>query len=240
MAAVAATAPSKADVRDAATVILVRDATGPHPRILMGQRGAKAAFMPNKYVFPGGAVDPGDDKIALARAAAPETTAKLAEHADPARADALLVAAIRELWEETGQVLGTPGHWPDPVPPDWQGFAATRHLPSADGLAFIFRAITPPGRPRRFDARFFVADADRLASDPDDFSHACDELSHLHWVTPGELKRLDLPFITQVVLAETLARLPNLAPPETVPFFRNDDEAQHFLRLGERAFVSEK
>ncbi|HHC29753.1 MAG TPA: NUDIX hydrolase, partial [Rhodobacterales bacterium] len=106
MDAPAATAPSDANVRDAATVILVRDAKGPTPRILMGQRGAKAAFMPNKYVFPGGAVDPGDGQIALARRAAPDTIAKLAKHADPTRVDALLVAAIRELWEETGQVLG--------------------------------------------------------------------------------------------------------------------------------------
>jgi hypothetical protein len=86
----------------------------------------------------------------------------------------------------------------------------------------------------RFDARFFLADADRLASDPDDFSRASDELAHLRWVPLGELKRLDLPFITQVVLAETTARLPDLGPPETVPFFRNDDEEIHFHRLGGR------
>ena len=45
----------KTAIRNAATVILLRDRLE-NPRVLMGQRGAKAAFMPNKFVFPGGAV----------------------------------------------------------------------------------------------------------------------------------------------------------------------------------------
>ncbi|MFP4406139.1 MAG: DNA mismatch repair protein MutT, partial [Rhodosalinus sp.] len=50
-------AEDKSRVRDAATVIVLRD-RDTRPRILMGQRGSAAAFMPNKVVFPGGAVDP--------------------------------------------------------------------------------------------------------------------------------------------------------------------------------------
>jgi hypothetical protein len=42
----------------------------------------------------------------------------------------------------------------------------------------------------------------------------------------------DLPFITEVALAEIAARLPDLGPPASVPFFRNDDEESLFLRLG--------
>jgi len=221
-------------IRDAATVVLIRDAAGPSPRVLMGQRGARAAFMPNKFVFPGGAVDPGDAGVAVTAAETEPDRSRLAQNAAPALARALLAAAIRELWEETGQILGRPGVWPGPVPADWRSFAATGHLPSAEGLAFIFRAITPPGRPRRFDARFFLADAALLATNPDDFSRASDELAHLHWVPMSDLKRLDLPFITQVVLAETAARLPDLGAPETVPFFRNNDEDLHFQRLGGR------
>jgi len=45
----------KTAVRDAATVIVLRDPDRPH--VLMGQRGKTAAFMPDKFVFPGGAVD---------------------------------------------------------------------------------------------------------------------------------------------------------------------------------------
>lgn len=221
-------------VRDAATVVLIRDARSDDPRVLMGQRGAKAAFMPNKFVFPGGAVDPGDGAVPLLGANAEPTRSRLAEEGDPALVPALLAAAIREVWEETGQILGTHGAWPGPAPNDWRGFAETGHLPSAEGLSFIFRAVTPPGRPRRFDARFFLADAARLATDPDDFSRASEELSHLRWVPLSDLKRLELPFITQVVLAETAARLPDLGPPVTVPFFRNRDEELHFQRLGGR------
>lgn len=114
-------------------------------------------------------------------------------------------------------------------------FRGDRAPPSAEALQFVFRAITPPGRPRRFDARFFLADADALASDPDDFSAASDELSHLRWVALDEVRALDMPFITEVVLAEIAARAADPAPPSSVPFFRNDDEESLFLRLrGER------
>ena len=124
------------------------------------------------------------------------------------------------------------GDWPVAPPEDWRDFAATGHLPSAEGLYFIFRAITPPGRPRRFDARFLLADADRLQSDPDDFSRASDELSHLQWIGLEQVRDFHMPFITEVVLAEVAAALPEIGPPPSVPFFRNDDEESLFLRLG--------
>lgn len=222
----------KTGIRDAATVILVRDAAGTDPRILMGQRGAKAAFMPDKFVFPGGAVDPGDADVPLASVGAEPCLSRLAEGTSPELAHALLVAAIRELWEETGQILGKPGDWPGPVPKDWEGFAETGLLPSPDGLAFVFRAITPPGRPRRFDARFFVADAARLVTDPDDFSAASEELSALQWIGLSEVRKFPLPFITQVALAEIAARLPRLDAPESVPFFDNGAEESLVRRLG--------
>ncbi len=218
-------------MRDAATLVLLRDPTGPDPRVLMGQRGATAAFMPNKFVFPGGALDEADADIPVIGADAAPDAARLAEDAPAGIGPRLLAAAIRELWEETGQVLGQPGTWPAPAPGPWAGFAETGHLPSAEGVSFIFRAITPPGRARRFDARFFLADAARLTTDPDDFSGACDELSHLQWVPLRGLRDYDLPFITQIVLAETAARLPALTAPDSVPFFRNAKGDRGFLRI---------
>lgn len=219
-------------IRDAATLVIVRDPAGPTPRVLMGQRGPLAAFMPDKYVFPGGAVDPGDAAVPLARMLPARCTARLTLP-NEASAAALAAAAIREAWEETGQVLGLPGDWPD-APPDWETFAATGHRPDAGALAYVFRAITPPGRPRRFDARFFVVDAARLATDPDDFSHASDELRHLHWVPVAQARALDLPFITSVALAEIAARLPRLDCPDRVPFFANRDED---LAIGDLAIA---
>src|SRR5690606_12979009 len=111
------------------------------------------------------------------------------------------------LWEETGLALGAPGDWPAEVPGDWGSFAAMGLRPAARPLTFVFRAITPPGPPRRFDARFFLADAAHVAGDPDDFSRAADELSHLHWVPLAEARQLNLPFITEVVLGEVAALL---------------------------------
>ncbi|WP_415919983.1 NUDIX hydrolase [Tateyamaria sp. SN6-1] len=219
----------KTQVRDAATVIVTRD-EDTNPRILMGQRGAKAAFMPNKFVFPGGAVDAGDGDIPLGTALSGTCMARLDEDSAAGRGPALAAAAIRELYEETGQILGVPGTWAD-APADWQGFAASGHVPHAAALRFAFRALTPPGRPRRFDARFFVVQAAALASDPDDFSAASDELSHLQWVPLAEARQFDMPFITEVVLSEVQSQLMGAPAPTSVPFFKNDDEESLFLRL---------
>jgi 8-oxo-dGTP pyrophosphatase MutT (NUDIX family) len=221
------------EIRDAATIVLIRDAQGPQPKVLMGQRGAAAAFMPNKFVFPGGAVDAGDTDIALARPLDPGLRRQLTlapVTAAPPPPEALIAAAVRELWEEAGLALGQPAPWPGPVPTDWQSYAARGLRPDPAPLRYIFRAVTPPGRPRRFDARFFLAQAEALFGDPDDFSAACDELSHLQWIALAEARRFDLPFITEVVLAEADAVLRE-GLPEDVPFFDNSGAVSTFRRL---------
>ncbi|MEJ6399470.1 NUDIX hydrolase [Yoonia sp. 208BN28-4] len=214
----------KSQIRHAATVIILRE-----DAVLMGQRGASAAFMPGKFVFPGGAVDHGDAQIDVG--ALPEPTATRLTGESTLSPQTLAAAAIRELWEETGQILGTPADWAD-APQGWRGFARTGHRPDARKLEFFFRAVTPQGRPRRFDARFFLAGADALCSDPDDFSNAEDELSHLQWVPLRDARKFDLPFITQVVIAELASHLKTGGTPAHVPFFRNDDEAHLVSRLG--------
>lgn len=220
----------KSQIRNAATVIALRD-RATNPKVLMGQRGSKAVFMPNKVVFPGGAVDPDDAMIPLAAPIPDPCASRLLEDSPIDLVTALGAAAIRELWEETGLVLGRPGAWDTP-PADWETFAATGHIPDASALRFVFRAITPPGRPRRFDARFFVVDADQaVASDLDDFSAACDELSALQWIPLEEARSFDLPFITEVVLAEVQQRASDPRPPASVPFFANNNENRAFKRL---------
>ncbi len=223
-------AVDKSAIRNASTVIALRNRMD-DPHVLMGQRGSKAAFMPNKFVFPGGAVDPDDATIPLARPLPALCAKRLTEDCKADIGHALAAAAIRELWEETGLILGAPGEWPAKAPQDWAGFATQGFMPSAHALQFVFRAITPPGRPRRFDARFFLIDADEIASDLDDFSGACDELSHLQWIPLARAREFDLPFITEVVLAEISARAKDTSPPASVPFFRNNDEESLFLRL---------
>lgn len=216
------TPPPKDAIRNAATVVLVRT-DGGVPRVLMGQRGKAAAFMPSKFVFPGGAIDPQDHEVTAAAPLAPVMTEKLAERADPVLGPVLALSAIRELWEEAGLALSAPGEAPADPPSEWASFYEAGHRPNAACLSFVFRAITPPGRPRRFDARFFLADAAAVAGDPDDFSLAMDELSHLSWLTLPEARKLDLPFITEVVLAEIDARVSDPAPDRPIPFFYTQD-----------------
>jgi 8-oxo-dGTP pyrophosphatase MutT (NUDIX family) len=189
-------------IRPAATIILLRG-----DAVLMGQRGAGAVFMPDKYVFPGGGVDAVD----LTSPATLDATCarRLAQYVAPGAPapHALARAALRELHEETG----------------------LRLKPDA-ALRFVFRAITPPGRTRRFDARFFLADAAHVIGDPDDFTMAEDELSHLHWVPLADARALDLPFITEVVLAEVTALAEGLDQPG-VPFFDNSGDVPTFRRI---------
>jgi len=145
-------------IRDAASVVLLRDARS-DPKVLMGQRGKSAAFMPNKYVFPGGAVDVSDGAVPLAELPDTQSMARLGLRSPDGLAHAIVASAIREVWEETGLRFGTQGAAPGPSTPDWDGFYATGLRPSAQGFQYFFRAITPPMRPRRFDARFFLVPA---------------------------------------------------------------------------------
>lgn len=214
-------------IRDAASVVVVRrDAD--RARVLMGQRGREAAFMPSKWVFPGGALDPADAEAAV-RFPPPEALAlRLGAVSDaaPDRAHgaALALASLRELSEETG--LAPRCHPDDAVPtgalPDpWSAYVERHGAPNARGLSPLARAVTPPGRPRRFDARFVLLDAADLV-DPDDFSGADGELAGLDWLALDAARTYDLPFVTALVLAEVEARLDTLAG-DTVPFFRHAD-----------------
>ena len=221
--------------RDAATMILVRTGSDA-PRVLMGQRGKGASFMPSKFVFPGGALDPSDRQLADKFSAHPDDHESLAARApEDTPPSALALAAIRETWEETGLALG----WPDdgaaafshPDQPDWNTFFDSGLYPAANKLRFIFRAITPPTRSKRFDARFFMADASLLHGDVDDLSGADGELSHLSWLTLPEARALDLPFITEVVLAEVEARLATPDQPRPIPFFHHDEGRSYLDHL---------
>ena len=227
-------APASETIRAAASIVVWRGSPG-DAEVLMGRRGTKAAFMPSKFVFPGGAVDPGDARTLLHGALPSICARRLAVGgADP---KTLAVAAIRELWEETGLALGSRASGRSDVGermPDAKasGIApALGFAPDAGGLSFVFRAITPPGGTRRFDARFFLVAASRVEGDPDDFSAASDELSGLRWIALSRARSLDLPFITEVVLAEVAHRLRYGRPDAGVPFFDNSGAVPTFRRL---------
>lgn len=195
--------------RDAATLVLV-DRSDSALRVLMGRRHVGHKFMPGKFVFPGGAVDPADRRMAVAAPLDEVLVEKLlarTAHRSPGYARALALAAIRETFEETGLALGVTDHGAPPHPPEgaWTRFAETGVFPTLEGLDFLARAITPPGRPRRFDARFFVADARWIAHRADGVIHADAELTELVWVPLEEALKLEIPNITRSVLGDLAA-----------------------------------
>lgn len=197
-------------IRAASTIILVRDAAT-DPAVLMGQRGKDAVFMPKKFVFPGGAVDTSDEGQFLAEPLEGRTRALL--RLEPVGAEvspeALATAAMRELAEETGLAFARPS-----------------------ALRFFLRAITPAGRPRRFDARFFLAPIEAVSGGIEAVFRDSDELSLLHWARLRDLSDLDVANVTAMVLDRLGKHLPSLETPERVPLVRNDRVSDRVVWLG--------
>ncbi len=170
--------------------------------------------MPDKWVFPGGRIDRADFAVPCASELRPDVAAALQRTGPSRRVRALACAAIRETFEETGLLLAQAG------PPlrragPWGPFLA-QGRPDLAALDFVARAITPPARTRRFDARFFMADARALLSlDPGAGSGELDELAWFDWEAAAAL---DLPQITRAILAEAALRLTDPARP--IPFHR--------------------
>ncbi len=144
--------------------------------MLMGMRGAKHRFMPNRLVFPGGAVDRADLEAPSATPLSPHTEHLLRKNANARLAHGLGIAAARELHEETGLSLGAPPHL---------------HV-----LHLLARAVTPPPSPIRFNARFFVVDARHVSGT----LGGDGELEGLRFYAMQEALALDLAMPTRRVL----------------------------------------
>jgi 8-oxo-dGTP pyrophosphatase MutT (NUDIX family) len=242
-------------VRDAATMLVI-DRAGPTPNVLLGRRHHGHKFMPGKYVFPGGSVEPADRGAAAATSLDSRVEARLMQEvrrpsAQKSRGFAL--AAVREVFEETGLVIGTKADGPRPaqpavsggVPPpsahnagprsrqgdakggegaagnEWARFAGTGVIPDLAAVHFIARAITPPGRSRRFDTRFFAVDADAVAARIDGVVGPDTELVELVWLPIDESLKLDMAGITLAVLEELKIRTAGgFGHDLPVPFYR--------------------
>jgi len=194
---------TRTPIRDAATLVILRRETG---EVVMGERSRGHVFYPGHYVFPGGRVDRGDGYAPAARELRPEVEARLRNSATARRARGLALAAVRETFEEAGLIVGEPGSGAIPagLPEDWRHFHAAGYVPALDKLTYVHRAVTPPGRPRRFDARFFVIDAEHVQGD---LGEGSGELLKLRWVRLAEAQRLRLRPITALVLQEIGSRL---------------------------------
>jgi 8-oxo-dGTP pyrophosphatase MutT (NUDIX family) len=182
--------------------------------------------MPGRYVFPGGRVDPEDRRMPVAEGLHPHAEAQLmkrTQRPSATKARAFALAAIRETFEETGLLLGVPHDAPAGVPTGpWTQYAAAKFLPDLGALRFIGRAITPPGRNRRFDARFFTADASAIAHRVEGITGPEAELVELVWMPLGDAKELDMPAVTGVMLEELSERIADgFGHDLPVPFYQH-------------------
>lgn len=198
--------------RDAATLIIIEKSSGA-PRVLMGKRRMDLVFMPGKYVFPGGRVDTADRQVESADELRPIEMAKLMLEMkgtpSEKRARAIALAAIRETFEEAGLLIASRAPEGCTVRnelPNWSGFFDCGFRPKLSSLSLFARAITPPGRPRRYDTRFFCVAAEEIGHTVDTRDG---ELSGLHWLTVEDARSLDLPSITRVILEDLLDHLKN-------------------------------
>lgn len=186
----------------AATIVLVRHING-YPEILMGKRSKKHDFMPSIFVFPGGRVDP-SDSFAPSRDHISTRTREILEKAmPPARARACVMAAVRETFEETSLVLGTPfERRPRAInDPSWKDFHATGNIPDISDIEVMARAITPPHRHKRFDTWFFLAKLDpKTAKRPIKTSP---ELVEIGWFSFEQIEDLEMHRMTEIMIEIT-------------------------------------
>jgi len=153
--------------------------------------------MPDQYVFPGGRVDRADHYATAAAPLSQRVSALLQRAASASRAQALAMAAVRETFEETGLILGRPMAAPKRAPGAWGRFYATGFGPALDRLEYLTRAVTPPFRPMRFNARFFLAEVDDVAGT----LGGSGELVNLDWIPLSQARALPIPNIQALVLA---------------------------------------
>lgn len=171
--------PKPVRARHAASLLVWRE-TGNGTEILMGMRGARHRFMPNRLVFPGGAVDRADFTAAIATSLSHRTQAALSRNANARLARALGHAAARELLEEAGLSLG-----------------------ALNGLDYLARAVTPTDSPIRFNARFFCVHASLVTGT----LGGDGELDNLRFYTMAEALALDLAAPTRRMLEQLRAWL---------------------------------
>jgi len=197
----------EAELKAAATVVLVRDAPAGGLEVLMVKRSEDSSFMGGVYVFPGGGLDEADS--------APWVTTRAVGRAEEEASTILglaegglayWVSAVRELFEESGILLATDreGRLVELIGETAERFTAHRDALNArewtfaemieaedlvlgvDLIHYAAHWVTPVGGPKRFDTRFFVGEA----PESQEAIHDAVETVAIEWVTPANaLKR---------------------------------------------------
>ena len=212
----------KARIRLACTVVLLRDGPG-GLEVLALRRAQTAAFLGGAYVFPGGAVDDGDgtDRV-LARIRGLSDSQCSAHLGVPEGALRFWATAVRECFEESGVLIARDASDALLTPDRMATLTEARHalhtgsltfaqvldreslFIHTDDLVYVDHWITPAGRPRRFDTRFFWARTPPAQRESPDELEAVD----LQWITPAQaIARADagsieLPFATRHMLRD--------------------------------------
>jgi 8-oxo-dGTP pyrophosphatase MutT (NUDIX family) len=219
--------PAKVQIRPAATVMLIDDR--PELQVFMMERHANTVFAGGMWVFPGGSVDATDDSSEFQATSIHRTDAQASKLMGLESGGlAYYIAAIREAFEEAGILLALLKDTLQPLdlsdPEVEKRFQQHRDdindsnrnfieiikdeklLMDAGEMHYIARWITPPGPPRRFDARFFIA---RMPGNQTPV-HDDGELVHSKWISPKEiLSRADAE--EMVLMSPTLRMVRNLA-----------------------------
>ena len=180
----------------AATVVLVRE-TGPGLEVFLTRRNPDLLFLGGYHVFPGGKLDPEDTSPAMLKRCRCRDRVKAAAPLglpdEPERALGYRVAAVREVFEETGVLLAEGETWPpaERLAADRRELHEDRRtflsileaedlaLP-VDRLLWFARWVTPAGSPRRFEAHFFAAPmpvGQAVATFPE-------EIASSEWISP--------------------------------------------------------
>ena len=204
-------APPKRPVKpkDAASVVLLRGSRQ-DPEVLLGRRRLDARFMPGIYVFPGGRVDRADYRHAASASIQEGVLRKLQRHCPAGRAKALIWAALRETWEESGLLIGQPGQIePDNRSDLHSAYNDAGQAPDLNGLDYIARAITPAQNPIRYNTRFFLVDGAHAVGT---LRHTS-ELEDIGWRRVSEaLDTYDLMNVTSFALEEAMKLWSESAP----------------------------
>ncbi len=199
--------------KDSACLIILRNNMG-KTQMLMGKRHPNHVFMPNVYVFPGGKVDLADCKLKTSQQISYKTQQQLLSsmkgRASIARANGLVLAAIRETFEETGYVIGQAVKSPPKTKAaSWRDFYNTGHIPYVEKCKFIARAITPPQNIRRYDTRFFAIWQHDIPNGMLQEGQGSDELEELLWVDVHDIGSINMHVITTMIVNELKKHIAN-------------------------------
>ncbi|KIZ19658.1 NUDIX hydrolase [Streptomyces natalensis] len=243
--------------RRAATVLLLRDSHNGGLAVHMLRRRASMAFAGGAYAYPGGSVDPRDERpVAWAGPSRAQWAVRMG--VEPAGAQAIVCAAVRETFEETGVLLAGPSAdtvVADTTGEDWEADRAAlvaHELSFADFLerrGLVLRSdllgawahwITPEFEPRRYDTWFFVAalpEGQRtLPQGPQTSSAASTEADLALWTRPEEAAagydRGEL-----LMMPPTIATLRSLQPYGTVADALAGAQAQDLTPVLARAHL---